>query len=225
MRSATSRMMTASASRSRSGFIRVVRIAPYCAPITPPTSSSAGKHDVDRVGGQRVDHRRRRADRQDHDQAGADHDARRHAEQIDHRRDEDEAAADAEQHGQDAGDEAERQRRERRDVEARAVEAPAQRKRGDPAVVARRARRRRPGADVAERDQRILEHQPADRAEHQDVEQADHDIDLAASTAAAGTAPRRRASRTGRRRSSRRPSSGRRRRGACGPSRPTRWRR
>ena len=133
----TSRMITASASRSKSGLIRVVRSAPYCAPMTPPTSSSAGKHDVDRAGRQRMDHRRRRADREDHHQAGADDDARRHPEQIDHRRDQDEAAADAEEDGEHAGDEAERERRDRRNVEARAVEAPAQRQRGDPAVVPR----------------------------------------------------------------------------------------
>ena len=113
MRNATSRMMTASASRSRSGLIRVVEHAPYCAPITPPTSSKRGKDDVDRLGGQRMDHGRRRADRQDHHQAGADNDPRRHAEQVDHRRNEDEAAADAEQHGQHSGDEAERERRQR----------------------------------------------------------------------------------------------------------------
>ena len=40
MRSATPRMMTARAKRSRSGFIRVVSRAPYWAPTTPPTSSS-----------------------------------------------------------------------------------------------------------------------------------------------------------------------------------------
>ena len=42
-------------------------------------------------------------DEQDLEQRGADHDLRRHAEQIDHRRHQDEAAADAEQHRQDAG--------------------------------------------------------------------------------------------------------------------------
>ena len=175
------RMMIASASRSKSGLMRSVSSAPYWAPITPPTSSSPASTMSTDAGGQRMDHGRRRADREDHHQAGADHDARRHAEQIDHRRDEDEAAADAEEDGEDAGDEAERERRDRRDVQARAVEAPAQRKRGDPAIVPRRRRLRRGfGADIAERDQRILQHQSADRAEDQDVEEADHDIDLAA---------------------------------------------
>ena len=92
-------------------------------------------------------------------------DARRHPEQIDHRRDEDEAAADAEEDGQHAGEKAERERRDGRDVEARAVEAPAQRQRGDPAIVPRRRLRRRLRADIAERDQRILQHEDADPAE------------------------------------------------------------
>ena len=136
--SATSRMITASARRSRSGLIRVVSSAPYWAPITPPTSSRPASTISTDARRQRMDHGRRGADREDHDQAGADDHARRHAEQIDHRRNQDEPAADAEEDGQHAGDEAERQRRDGRNVEARAVEAPAQRQRGDPAVVARR---------------------------------------------------------------------------------------
>ena len=50
MRSATMRMMIASASRIRSGLIRTVRIAPYWAPITPPMRSSpASTMSTDRV--------------------------------------------------------------------------------------------------------------------------------------------------------------------------------
>ena len=36
-------MITASASRIRSGLIRSVSSAPYCAPITPPASSRAAR--------------------------------------------------------------------------------------------------------------------------------------------------------------------------------------
>ena len=132
IRSATSRMMIASAKRSKSGFIRVARTAPYCAPTTPPISSRpASTMSTERVVSAwtivvpaltaRII-----------DQAGADHDARRHAEQIDHRRNEDEAAADAEQHGQHAGD------------EARARAAPAARCRGPTCRSASAAEARRP---------------------------------------------------------------------------------
>ena len=136
------------------------------------------KDDVDRPCGQRVDHRRARADDQDDCERRADHDPGRHAQDIDHRRDEDEAAADAEKHSQDARAEAERERRQRRDVETRLVETPAERKGGHPAIVPRPLARRG-GLHITKRNQRILEHQHADVTKQNDVHEADDDIDLA----------------------------------------------
>ena len=181
MRSATSRMITAKRQAQQVGLEPGRRAcAPYCAPITPPTQQQPGKHDIDRLGGQRVDHGRRRADREDHHQAGADHDPRRHAEQIDHRRDQDEAAADAEQHGQDAGDEAERQRRQRRNVQARGVEAPAQRQRRRPSGCgAAGASASAPGTQPSATSASLSIRAPI-APSSSDVERADHEVDLAA---------------------------------------------
>src|SRR5205823_10043856 len=61
-------------------------------------------------------------DREDYHQARADHDPRGHSEQIDHRRDEDEAAADTEKDGEHPGEEAEGEGRDGRKIESRAVE-------------------------------------------------------------------------------------------------------
>ena len=123
-----------------------------------------GEHDVDRPGGQGVDHGGRGADREDHDEAGADHHARRHAEDVDHRRDQDEAAADAEQHGQDAGDEAQPERCQRRKVQAARIEAPAEGQGGDqPMVALARLRLRFGGLPPAERFDRVAQHEEADR--------------------------------------------------------------
>ena len=145
MRSATSRMMIGQREAQQIGLELGRQPGAILRADDAADQQQAGQHDVDRLGGQREDEGGDRADRDDHHQAGADHDPRRHAEDVDHRRNEDEAAADAEQDGEDPGDEAERRRGQRRDVQARGVEAPAQRQAGDPAIVAlgrgRRCRR------------------------------------------------------------------------------------
>ena len=83
------------------------------------------KHDIHRFRRHGVHHRRCGGHEQDLEQRRADHHACRHAEDIKHRRDHDEPAADAEQHCQDPRRKAQDQRRERRDIKTRAVKTPA----------------------------------------------------------------------------------------------------
>ena len=180
----------------------MARTAPYWAPTTPPTSSSAASTMSTAWVVSGVDHGRHRADRQDHDQAGADHDARRHAKQVDHRRNQDEAAADAEQHGH-------HRRRRSRAQAAPAATGKGRKHRSASAAAGSATQRLWRGRsfgslelDPAQRDQRILQHQAADPAEQEDVEEADDEIDLAADSAAAGTGRRRPGCRPLRRRSS-----------------------
>src|SRR3546814_7021148 len=71
-----------------------------------------------------MDQGRRGGDEQDLQQRGADHDAGRHAEQVDHRGDGDEAAADAQTDRQHTREEAESERCKRRDVKSGAIETP-----------------------------------------------------------------------------------------------------
>ncbi len=105
----------------------------------------------------------------------ADHHARRHAEQVDHRRREDEAAADAEHGGEDADEEADAERRDDRDVEARAREAPLHRQAAHPDAQARAPAGI--AARAAERAYALPRHQAADHAEEDDVEDGDGRID------------------------------------------------
>ncbi len=126
-------------------------------------------------------HRRRGRHEQDLEQRCSDHHAGRHAEQVDHRRNQDEAAADSHQHRQQPRREAQRERCERRDVEPRSVEAPAQRQRGQEDVMPFGLRRR--GIAASQRGQarhRLMRHHHADAAEQEDVEQRDDGIDLPA---------------------------------------------
>jgi hypothetical protein len=81
------------------------------------------QHDVDRPRPGGMDQRGSGGDEQNLEQRGADHHRRRHAEQIDHRGHHHETAADPQKDGENPGGETQQQWRERRDVQARAIEA------------------------------------------------------------------------------------------------------
>ena len=131
------------------------------------------------VGG--VHERRVGRDEDDLEQRGADDDVGRHLQQIDQRRHHDEAAADAHDRRQEADAGAEAEHRDDADEELRGAEAHLQRQAVDPVVLARAASasapRRRRGAP--DRVDALHQHQPADRAEEDDVEQRDDEIELA----------------------------------------------
>src|SRR5688572_19605043 len=82
-----------------------------------------GEDDVDRVRRRRQEQRRHRRHEHDLELRGADDGQGRHAEQVDHGRHHDKAAADAHDRGEDADDEADGGRRDRADVKLRAAEA------------------------------------------------------------------------------------------------------
>ena len=103
-----------------------------------------------------------------------------HAQEVDQRRHDDEAAADAEQRAEDADAEAERDDRDDADVEHRALEAHLERQAVKPGVLAGPAQRRRPaGARVEDGADRLGQHQSADRAEEGDVGERDDEVELA----------------------------------------------
>ena len=123
-------------------------------------------------------HRRHHGHEQDVVEAGADHDIGAHSQDVEHRRDQDEAAAHAHQHGQRADDNAQQKRGERRDVEARAIEAPASGQRGDQRMMTATARCG--GIRIAaQRLPRLARHQRPDRTQEHDVERVDDHVDLA----------------------------------------------
>ena len=95
MRRQTSSTSAASRKRSCSPFRRAPATTPNCAPMTPPTISSSASTTSTRLVLHGLQQRGRRHHEHDLEQRGADHDAGRHAQQIDHGRHHDEAAADA----------------------------------------------------------------------------------------------------------------------------------
>ncbi len=116
-------------------------------------------------------------DEDDVEQAGADHDLGAHAQDVEHRGYENKATAHAHQHGQRACNHSQDQRRERRDVEPGTIEPPAPRQCGDQRMVAAATGRRGSGP-APDRLPRLTRHQGPDRAQKDDVERVDDDIDL-----------------------------------------------
>ena len=119
----TASTSAASRMRSCSPRSRAPAFEPSWAPITPPTIRASARITSTVWLLTRVQEGRHRGDEGDLEQRGADHDLGRHADQVDHRRHHQEAAADAHDRDQDAGDDAEAERHQRADVEPRAVEA------------------------------------------------------------------------------------------------------
>ncbi len=95
-----------------------------------------GKHDVERVIERRVQQGDDGGDEDDLKDRRADDDIGRHAQQIDQRRHHDEAAADAEERGEQADQAADHERRDGADIEARARKAHLERQAVDPVVLA-----------------------------------------------------------------------------------------
>ena len=94
-----------------------------------------------------------RGDEADLEQRGADHHRGRHADQVDHRRHHDEAAADAENRREQAAERADQQRHEHADVEPGVGEAHLERPAVHPEVLmqAAAARARPRAAEDARR--------------------------------------------------------------------------
>src|SRR3546814_19787617 len=115
-----------------------MRISDWSSDVCSSDLDQAGENEVDRAGRHRMDHRRRDGDEQYLEQRGAHDDLRPHAEEIAHRRNHDEAAADAEQHRPHPDPDAAQQLRTPRDIKARATDTPAPRQIGHHTMVAPR---------------------------------------------------------------------------------------
>ena len=137
-----------------------------------------GQHDIDGIVRRGVQHRGVGRDKDDLEQRSADHDFGRHAQQIDHGRHHDEPAADAHNCGQDADQNADQQGRDDRNIKARDAKLDLERQIVDPVVML--ARLACAGlARFQDRVQAFHQHQRADDAKEDDVEQADQQINLA----------------------------------------------
>ena len=89
--------------------------------------------------GRRVHHRRRGHGDEGEHHRGADHGRGRHAQEIDQHRHQQEPAADAHDRADEADDESDGPDRDRRDVDARALEAHLERQPVEPGMAARPA--------------------------------------------------------------------------------------
>ena len=138
------------------------------------------QHRIDQMVGDRVQHGGEHHGHQRQHHRGADHGRGRHPQQIDHDRDQDEAAADAHHRADEADDQADHDDRNDRQVDLGALEAHLQRQAVNPAVAARAPRQRRHAAPRPhDRAQALPEHQAADGGQQDDVGQRDHQIELA----------------------------------------------
>ena len=138
------------------------------------------QHHIDIVVLRGMQHRGGRGQEHDLEQRCADHDVGRHAQQIDHGRDHDEAAAHAHDGRQQADEQAEQKRRNGADVELGAVEAHLERQAVHPVVLARAPARHDPaGARLADGVGAFDHHQRADHAEERHVAGGDEDIEHA----------------------------------------------
>jgi hypothetical protein len=113
------------------------------------------------------------------EQRGADDDAGRHAQQVDHGRHHQKGAADAHDCRQHADQEAEAEGQQRADVESGATEAHLQRQAMHPGVLMELARRRTPAAQPQDRAQAFNQHEGADARQQEDVGEVDDQVDLA----------------------------------------------
>ncbi len=110
---------------------------------------------------------------------GADDDAGRHADQIDHRRDEDEAAADAQAGGEQPDEHARHERHERRDVEPRLGEAHLERQPVQPIMLVQPPAQIGQASPPEDGTDALDEHQETDHAQQQHVGERDERVDLA----------------------------------------------
>ena len=134
------------------------------------------QHDVHRLRGDRLQAGDGGGDENDLKQRRSDHHRRGHAEQVDHRRHHDEAAADPHDRRQHADQQPDRERQQHADVEPRAPEAHLQRQRVDPGATPPRFRRG--GAAAQHRLQAFPQHQQADPAQEQHVRDLDHHVEV-----------------------------------------------
>ena len=148
------------------------------------------QHDIDRLVLHGLQQRRHCRHEDDLEQRGADDDAGRHAQQVDHGRHHDEAAADAHDRRHEADEGADHRRRDGADVELRAVKAHLERQAVHPAVLAGLACRSMP-VGAAQGADALDQHQRADDAEEGDVAERDEQIELTRSAAGSSSARRR----------------------------------
>ena len=138
--------------RARRAYARFSRspaaIVPNCAPMTPPATRIAASTMSTVLFWTACRIVANAADEHDLKQRRADDDARRHAQEIDHRRDHNETTADAHDRRHEADKHADDDRRQYTDVKLRALEAHLERQPVDPGMLAGLARRQcnRPAA-------------------------------------------------------------------------------
>jgi hypothetical protein len=131
------------------------------------------------VGGGVDDGRVRHGDECQH-HGGADHDAGRHAEKIDQRGHQQEAAADAHDGADEADEESDGPDRDDRDIDLRGLEPHLQRQPVDPHVAPRAADFGRASLACAQdRPHAFHDHHAADDAEQRQVRDRDRQIELA----------------------------------------------
>ncbi len=152
---------------------------PDLRPDDPADEQDEGQHHVDGAALGRVHHCGEAGDEEELEDRGADHDLGRHADQVDHRRHHDEAAADAHDRAEDADHRADHEGRDGADVEVGGAEAHLERQAVRPGVAAARHEHGVRVVAAADRADALHQHQPADCAEHDDVEKAHHQVELA----------------------------------------------
>ncbi len=135
-----------------------------------------GKHHVNGVVGGGVQHGGEGGDEDDLKERCADDDLRWHAQEVDHRGDHDEAAADAHDRGEDANRDADKERRDHRNIKARDAELHLEGQVMDPVMLAPCGSAA--GFCFAQGTQALDEHQAANDAEEHDIAEANEQIDL-----------------------------------------------
>ena len=109
--------------------------------MTPPAARISASTTSSVYVKRRMQHGDDGGDEDDLKDRRADHDIGRHAQQIDHRRHHDEAAADAEKGGEQADHRADHERRDGADIETRARKAQLERQAVNPIVLSGLPRR------------------------------------------------------------------------------------
>ena len=138
------------------------------------------QHGVHQMVGDRVQHGGEHHGHQRQHHRSADHGRGRYPQQIDHDRDQDEAAADAHHRADKSDDQPDHNDRNDRQVDLGALEAHLQRQPVDPAVAAGAAHRYRDAAaDAQYGAQPFPEHQCAGGREQHDIRQRNHQVELA----------------------------------------------
>src|SRR5262245_50713721 len=158
-------------------------LLPGSYPELPANDAAGGederKHDVEGLRKTGVEDAHQGGDEDDLKDRRADHDVGRHAQEVDHRRHHDEAAAHAEKGGEQADHRADHERGNGADIKTRARKAELERQPMNPIVLSGTPRRRRlADAGALQRAEALAQHQRADHAEQNDVGQRDDEAGL-----------------------------------------------